>query len=85
MRSAQGTSAQSMPTAASTHSRTGKPPAAVKSSRRMSATANVGSTATSHRTIRMTLADVDHGSDTTTATASQSAACCNIRISSVMA
>jgi hypothetical protein len=32
----------------------------------------------------MTLADVDHGSDTTTATASQSAAWCNLRVSNVM-
>ena len=85
MRAAQVTSAQSMPTAASTHSRTGKPPAAVKSSRRMSATANVGSTATSHRTIRTTLVDVDHGSDTTTATASPSATCCHNRVSNLMA
>jgi len=46
---------------------------------------NVGSTATSHSTIRMTLTDVDHGSDTTTATASQSATRCNNRMSSVMA
>jgi hypothetical protein len=74
-----------MPIAASSHSRTGKPPAAVKSSRRISATANVGSTATSHSTIRMTLTDVDHGSDTTTATASQPAIRCNVRMSSVMA
>ena len=33
----------------------------------------------------VSLADVDHGSDTTTATASQPAARCNVRISSVMA
>jgi hypothetical protein len=51
----------------------------------MSATASVGSTAKSQSTIRTTLADVDHGSDTTTATASQSAAFCKLRISSVMA
>ncbi len=85
MRSAQGTSAHSMPTAAKSHSRTGKPPAAVNSSRRPSAMVNVGSTAKSQSTIRTTLTDVDHGSDTTTATASQSAACCKLRISSVMA
>ena len=78
MRSAQLTSAHNIPTAASTQSRTGKPPAAVASSRRTEATSNVGSTAISHAAMRMPLADVDHGSDTATATASQSPSCSSL-------
>ena len=73
MRSAQLTSAHNIPTAASTQSRTGKPPAAVKSSRRTEATSKVGRVATSHSAMRMPVADVDQGSDTATPTASQSA------------
>ena len=74
-RSCQATSAQTMPSTPSRTSRTGKPPAAVVSSRRDSAFhSSVGMSAISHSTSRMLVADVDHGSDTATATASPSAA-----------
>jgi hypothetical protein len=66
-------SAHSIPTAASSHSNIGKPPAAVCTSRRTIAIVKVGSNATSQRTRRIDVADVDHGRDTTTATATQSA------------
>src|SRR5262245_26103896 len=73
MRSLQLTSAHSMPSAPAPHSSTGSPPAGDKSSRRSAAASIVGKKARSHSTIRIAVAEVDHGSDTATATTSPSA------------
>src|SRR5262245_8639937 len=73
MRSLQLTSAHSMPSAPAPHSSTGRPPAGDKSSRRNAAASTVGTKARSHSTIRIAVAEVDHGSDTATATTSPSA------------
>ena len=62
-----------MPTAASTQSSTGRPPAGVISSRRTDATSRLASTATSQSGIRMAIAVVDHGRNSAMATTSQSA------------
>ena len=63
MRSLQLTSDHSMPTAASAQTSTGRPPAADITSRRTEATSSVGTSAMSQSTIRMEVAEVDHGSD----------------------
>src|SRR5271169_2758957 len=73
MRSVQLTSAHNMPTAPSSHNKTGKPPAGVSTSRRTIAASKVGTKVSSHTTRRIEVADVDHGSDTATPTAAQSA------------
>src|SRR5262245_58286740 len=73
MRSLQLTSAHSMPSAPAAHSSTGSPPAGDKSSRRNAAGSIVGTKAKSQSTIRIAVAEVDHGSDTATATTSPSA------------
>jgi hypothetical protein len=69
------TAAQSMPSAPSAHNSTGKPPAAEATSRRSAVTSSVGSQARNQTTTRTEVADVDHGSDSATPTASQSASC----------
>src|SRR6516162_9909687 len=75
MRSLQLTSAHNMPMAPSAQSSTGRPPAADSSSRRTEAASRVGTSAMSQSTIRMELAEVDHGSETATAVTSPSAIC----------
>src|SRR5438046_2383796 len=62
-----------MPSAPTPQSRTGRPPAGEASSRRTAATSRVGASAISQSTIRIEVAEVDHGSDTATAAASASA------------
>ena len=62
-----------MPSAPRAHSSTGRPPAADMTSRRTEATSRVGRTAISQSTIRIEVAEVDHGNDTATAAASPSA------------
>src|SRR5262245_22011012 len=62
-----------MPNAANVQSRTGRPPAAEVASRRTATGSRVGTTATSHSTASILVADVDHGSDNATAAASPSA------------
>ena len=62
-----------MPTSASAHSSTGRPPAGVESTRRNAAASSVGIRTISHSPARMPVADVDHGSETTSATANPSA------------
>ncbi len=79
------TSAHSMPTAASTHNSTGSPPAADATSRRTRSTLIVGRTAAGQSTMRMPVAEVDHGSDTATPTASQSASRANAWGSKILA
>src|SRR5437899_11533704 len=64
-----------MPMAPSAQSSTGRPPAADSSSRRTEAASRVGTSAMSQSTIRMELAEVDHGSETATAVTSPSAIC----------
>src|ERR1700682_3999204 len=73
MRSLQLTSAHNIPAAPSSQSRTERPPAADITSRRSAAASSVGTSAMSQRTIKMLVAEVDHGSETTTAVASPSA------------
>src|SRR5262249_19235741 len=75
MRSLQLTSAHNMPMAPSAHRSTGRPPAADTSSRRTEAASRVGTSAMSQSTIRIELAEVDHGSETATAVTSPSAIC----------
>src|SRR5215510_973379 len=62
-----------MPMAARSHRSTGRPPAAESTSRRTEPTLRVGTSAMSHRTIRMAVADVDHGNETATAVTNPSA------------
>src|SRR5262249_44042235 len=75
MRSLQLTSAHNMPMAPNAQRSTGRPPAADSSSRRTEAASRVGTSAMSQSTIRMELAEVDHGSETATAVTSPSAIC----------
>src|SRR6516225_8308849 len=75
MRSLQLTSAHNMPTAPSAHRSSGRPPAADSTSRRTEEGSRVGTSAMSQSAIRMLVAEVDHGSETTTAVASPSAIC----------
>src|SRR5262249_45994507 len=75
MRSLQLTSAHNMPMAPNAQRSTGRPPAADRSSRRTEAASRVGTSAMSQSTIRMELAEVDHGSETATAVTSPSAIC----------
>src|SRR6185295_5715539 len=72
-RSAQGTSAQSTPMTPSITKTTGSPPAGKAATRRSNEKSSVGINANSHNTARMPVAEVDQGSDTTSATASPSA------------
>src|SRR5262249_11948006 len=60
---------------ARSHRSTGRPPAAESTSRRTEPTLRVGTSAMSHRTIRMAVADVDHGNETATAVTNPSAIC----------
>jgi hypothetical protein len=57
---------------------TGKPPAAVASSRLTEGESKVGSNATSHPAIAIPTALVDHGKATATATAAQSASLASV-------
>src|SRR5262245_8499097 len=75
MRSLQLTSAHNMPMAPNAQRSTGRPPAADSSSRRTETASRVGTNAMSQSTIRMELAEVDHGSETATAVTSPSAIC----------
>ena len=70
---AHDTSAQACRARRAATSSTGRPPAARDSSRRRSSQSSVGISASNHSTSRMLVAEVDHGSDTATATARQSA------------
>src|SRR4051794_11396486 len=67
------TSDHSMPAAPQTQSRTGRTPAADVIAQRAERECRVGSTATNHSTTRRLVADVDKGSETAPAAASQSA------------
>src|ERR1019366_5323125 len=73
-RSISATSAHSIPAMPNSRSRTGRPPAAVVSSRRSSAKRSVGTSTASQTMTNMLVAEVDHGSDIATATASASSA-----------
>src|ERR1700722_2153868 len=72
-RSAHGTSAQSIPAAPSITNATGNPAAANATGRRSDEGSNVDTKDSSHNPAKMPVADVDHGSDTTRATARISA------------
>src|SRR5215471_18303773 len=76
MRSPHDTGAHAIPTTPRITKITGSAPAHVRSTRANSAKSIAGTraaaSATSHRQTRMVVADVDHGSDTATATASES-------------
>src|SRR5471032_182305 len=72
IRSLNDTSAHNMPATPSAHNSTGIPPAKVDSSRRKTAASRVGITAKIQRPARIPVADVDHGNDAASATASQS-------------
>ena len=72
-RSSSATSAQVIPSTPSRTSSAGKPPAGVINSRRTSDHSSVGKSVSSQSTSRMPVADVDHGSDTATATIRPSA------------
>ncbi len=74
-RSRQVTSAHSIPSAAKSQSRTGRPPAGVLTARQTRPGSRAGRTARSQSAIRIPVADVDHGIETATPTASQSASC----------
>src|SRR3974390_3703494 len=63
------TPAHNIPTSPNPTSNPGNPPAAVVNSRRRSVQLSVGIKANSQATIKMLVAEVDHGSDTATATA----------------
>src|SRR5262249_18797454 len=73
MRSLQLTSAHNMPMAPSAHRSSGRPPAADSTSRRTEEGSRVGTSAMSQSTIRMLVAEDDHGSETATAGASPAA------------
>src|SRR5262249_7936559 len=64
-----------MPIAARSQRSTGRPPAAESTSRRTEPTSRVGTSAMSHRTIRMAVADVDHRNETATSVTNPSAIC----------
>jgi hypothetical protein len=72
-RSGQATSAQRVPTTASTTSETGSQAAGRDMIRRSPGRSSVGISASSSKAARMPVAEVDHGSETASATARPSA------------
>src|SRR5262249_18106718 len=72
-RSAHDTSAHNTPRAPRMTSTTGIPPAALKRTSFSKGKSSVGRHASSHNPARMAVAEVDHGSDTASARARQSA------------
>jgi hypothetical protein len=68
-RSLHGLFAHSTPTALSATSNTGNPPAGKKITRRSEGRSIVGINATSHKPMRIPVAEVDHGSEIASATA----------------
>src|ERR1041384_8321104 len=62
-----------MPRSASSQSRTGSPPATLSSSRRTSEISSVRISASNHAAVRICEAEIDHGIEAATPTASQSA------------
>ena len=72
-RSAQGASVHDVPSAPSITNSTGKAPAGIETTRRSEGRSSVGRNASSHNPAITAVAEVDHGSDTASATARQSA------------
>src|SRR6185437_4989045 len=72
-RSAHDTSAHNIPRPPSITNNTGSAPAGINSTRRNDCTSSVGMHASNHNPAIMAVAEVDHGSDTASATARQSA------------
>src|ERR1039458_661080 len=83
-RSAHATFAQSTPRAPIVTNNTGIPPAGTNITRRSDGRSSVGIIASSQNPVRIPVAEVDHGSDTASATARPSASCAKCLRSNVI-